>query len=92
MQAEPGRDEGFVARMRGLPWQATEEDIKKFFHDSKILEGGIILAHNFQGRPTGTFKSKLSFLVMLCVHKTLFVHKKARRMYNSLPKKTWREH
>ncbi|GHP08312.1 hypothetical protein PPROV_000705200 [Pycnococcus provasolii] len=42
-----------VLRMRGLPYQATEEAVAEFFSDFEIPLGGTLLCLNSQGRATG---------------------------------------
>ncbi|XP_056643648.1 heterogeneous nuclear ribonucleoprotein H-like [Diorhabda carinulata] len=52
-------DDGFIAKLRGLPWSATQDDILSFFTDSfancKILGGksGIHMTTSREGRPSG---------------------------------------
>eukprot|EP01103_Thecamoeba_quadrilineata_P015118 TRINITY_DN467_c0_g1_i2.p1 TRINITY_DN467_c0_g1~~TRINITY_DN467_c0_g1_i2.p1 ORF type:complete len:472 (+),score=49.63 TRINITY_DN467_c0_g1_i2:26-1417(+) len=43
----------YVARLRGLPWQATETDICDFFSGLEVLPNGVHISLNFSGRPTG---------------------------------------
>ena len=42
-------------QVRGLPWEATEMDLCKFFKDCEIVGGprGIFLCQNDRGQPTG---------------------------------------
>lgn len=49
------RDDGFVVKLRGLPWSATVEEILKFFRDSKIAgdTDGIHMTSSREGRPSG---------------------------------------
>ncbi|CAI5479761.1 unnamed protein product [Closterium sp. Yama58-4] len=42
-----------VVRLRGLPFSATESDIKAFFDGLDIAPDGIVLQLNYQGRATG---------------------------------------
>jgi len=44
-------EENTFIHLRGLIWSATEEDIKKFLHDSKIKK--VVIKKNSSGRPTG---------------------------------------
>ena len=47
--------QGFVVRLRGLPYSATEADVRAFL-DGVQLSGSadcIVLAHSLNGRPTG---------------------------------------
>lgn len=48
-------DEGFVLRVRGLPWSATKEEIINFFSNCKIRRGadGIHMTFSREGRPSG---------------------------------------
>ncbi|XP_060526446.1 heterogeneous nuclear ribonucleoprotein H-like [Cylas formicarius] len=48
-------NEGYIAKMRGLPWSATVDDIVKFFGDCKVLGGkeGVHLTSSREGRPSG---------------------------------------
>ena len=39
--------------MRGLPWSASEDDIREFFSGHSIAAGGVHLSMNRQGRPSG---------------------------------------
>lgn len=42
-----------VVRLRGLPFTATENDIRDFFTGLDMVPDGIALQLNFQGRSTG---------------------------------------
>ncbi|XP_077588404.1 heterogeneous nuclear ribonucleoprotein H isoform X3 [Stigmatopora nigra] len=50
-------DEGFVVRIRGLPWSCSVEEVENFFSDCKILTdgdgGGIHFTSTKEGRPSG---------------------------------------
>lgn len=48
-------DDGYIVKLRGLPWSATTSDIEKFFRDCKILDGnqGIHMTTSREGRPSG---------------------------------------
>ena len=46
-------DENFVVRLRGLPWQITEEDIVGFFSGAVVLPNGVFFRRDSSGRPTG---------------------------------------
>ncbi|KAL6074989.1 Asparagine-rich protein (ARP protein) [Balamuthia mandrillaris] len=50
-QALPGR----VVVLRGLPWSASEEDVRQFFDGLNVVEqpDGVHLIHNRNGRPSG---------------------------------------
>ncbi|PVD38869.1 hypothetical protein C0Q70_01494 [Pomacea canaliculata] len=47
--------DGFVCRLRGLPWSATPSDIIKFFNKSEIAggEAGVHLTFSREGRASG---------------------------------------
>lgn len=45
--------EDCVVRARGLPWQASDHDIAKFFKGLNIQRGGVALVLNPQGRRNG---------------------------------------
>lgn len=51
-----------MVRARGLPWQATDSDINKFFRGLNIEKGGIALVLSKVGRRNGEalirFKSR----------------------------------
>lgn len=47
-----GPHTGFI-RMRGLPFQATKQDILDFFKDYKPIESSILLTYRVDGRATG---------------------------------------
>lgn len=42
-----------VVRLRGLPWEASVEDIKDFFENLHVAEEGVLILLNFHGRSTG---------------------------------------
>jgi len=48
-------DDGYVVRIRGLPWQSTREEIVDFFKGCKIRNGvnGIFMTLSREGRPSG---------------------------------------
>ncbi|XP_039256749.2 epithelial splicing regulatory protein 1-like [Styela clava] len=48
-----GAQEECVVRARGLPWQASDHDIAKFFKGLNIQRGGVALVLNPQGRRNG---------------------------------------
>lgn len=47
-----GPHTGFL-RMRGLPFQATKEDVAEFFKDYKPVPDSILLTYRMDGRSTG---------------------------------------
>lgn len=49
------QDEGFVVKLRGLPWSATVDEILKFFKDSTVIGGadGVHMTTSREGRPSG---------------------------------------
>ncbi|CAH1137536.1 unnamed protein product [Phyllotreta striolata] len=46
---------GYIAKLRGLPWSATPEDVMNFFNKCHILGGksGIHMTFSREGRPSG---------------------------------------
>lgn len=48
-------DEGYVVKMRGLPWSTTVDEIMKFFGDCSISNGknGVHMTMSREGRPSG---------------------------------------
>ncbi|XP_015590172.1 heterogeneous nuclear ribonucleoprotein H2 [Cephus cinctus] len=48
-------DEGYVVKLRGLPWSTTVDEIMKFFSDCSISHGkaGIHMTMSREGRPSG---------------------------------------
>ncbi|XP_020603287.1 epithelial splicing regulatory protein 1-like isoform X1 [Orbicella faveolata] len=42
-----------ILRARGLPWQASDQDVANFFKGLNILKGGIAFCLNAQGRRNG---------------------------------------
>lgn len=49
------QDDGYIVKLRGLPWSATADDILKFFSKCNILHGkaGIHMTTSKEGRPSG---------------------------------------
>eukprot|EP01122_Echinamoeba_exundans_P009665 TRINITY_DN3466_c0_g1_i2.p1 TRINITY_DN3466_c0_g1~~TRINITY_DN3466_c0_g1_i2.p1 ORF type:complete len:851 (+),score=195.88 TRINITY_DN3466_c0_g1_i2:117-2669(+) len=45
--------DGFVVRMRGIPWSTKEYDVREFFEGLNIAAGGIYLTMDEMGRPGG---------------------------------------
>uniref|UniRef100_A0A8C9ELG2 RRM domain-containing protein n=1 Tax=Pavo cristatus TaxID=9049 RepID=A0A8C9ELG2_PAVCR len=47
--------EGYVVKVRGLPWSCSTEEVQRFFSDCKILNGalGIRFIYTREGRPSG---------------------------------------
>ncbi|XP_038651638.1 heterogeneous nuclear ribonucleoprotein H1, like [Scyliorhinus canicula] len=47
--------EGYVVRVRGLPWSSAADEVLRFFSDCKILNGasGIHFTYTREGRPSG---------------------------------------
>uniref|UniRef100_W5N447 Heterogeneous nuclear ribonucleoprotein H1, like n=1 Tax=Lepisosteus oculatus TaxID=7918 RepID=W5N447_LEPOC len=47
--------EGFVVRVRGLPWSCSVEEVQRFFSDCKIANdsNGIHFTYTREGRPSG---------------------------------------
>ncbi|KAK3607377.1 hypothetical protein CHS0354_022538 [Potamilus streckersoni] len=46
-------DDNVVVRARGLPWQASDQDIARFFKGLNIARGGVALCLSPQGRRNG---------------------------------------
>ncbi|XP_016120323.1 heterogeneous nuclear ribonucleoprotein H2-like, partial [Sinocyclocheilus grahami] len=48
-------DEGFVVRVRGLPWSCSVEEVSRFFSGSKIGNNGTAIHFTYtrEGRPSG---------------------------------------
>nr|XP_033782832.1 heterogeneous nuclear ribonucleoprotein H isoform X1 [Geotrypetes seraphini] len=47
--------EGFVVKVRGLPWSCSADEIQRFFSDCKILNetSGVHFIYTREGRPSG---------------------------------------
>ncbi|XP_025919115.1 heterogeneous nuclear ribonucleoprotein H isoform X6 [Apteryx rowi] len=47
--------EGYVVKVRGLPWSCSAEEVQRFFSECKILNGasGIRFIYTREGRPSG---------------------------------------
>ncbi|XP_072401410.1 heterogeneous nuclear ribonucleoprotein H isoform X1 [Diabrotica undecimpunctata] len=48
-------DDAYIAKLRGLPWSATTDDILNFFDDCNVLDGtdGVHMTTSREGRPSG---------------------------------------
>ncbi|XP_008308812.1 heterogeneous nuclear ribonucleoprotein H3 isoform X2 [Cynoglossus semilaevis] len=48
-------DEGYVVRVRGLPWSCTQEEVASFFSDCDIVGkvNGVCFTYSKEGRPSG---------------------------------------
>ncbi|XP_062332008.1 heterogeneous nuclear ribonucleoprotein H isoform X1 [Osmerus eperlanus] len=48
-------DEGYVVRIRGLPWSCSVDEVQRFFSDCKIANNGtsINFTYTREGRPSG---------------------------------------
>ncbi|KAJ3588668.1 hypothetical protein NHX12_009522, partial [Muraenolepis orangiensis] len=48
-------EEGFVVRIRGLPWSCSVEEVSSFFSDCKVANGGssVHFTYTREGRPSG---------------------------------------
>lgn len=53
MSGAGDQEDGFVVKLRGLPWSVTTEDILKFFEDCEVLKNGVHLTTSREGRPSG---------------------------------------
>lgn len=49
------QDDGYIVKLRGLPWSATVDDIIKFFKDCNVRngKGGVHMTSSREGRPSG---------------------------------------
>lgn len=49
------QEDGYVVKLRGLPWSTTVDEVIKFFRDSKVLNGpsGVHMTTSREGRPSG---------------------------------------
>lgn len=48
-------EEGYVVRIRGLPWSCTQEEVASFFSDCNIVGkvNGVCFTFSKEGRPSG---------------------------------------
>lgn len=48
-------EEGFVVRIRGLPWSCTQEEVASFFADCNVIDkvDGVYFTYSKEGRPSG---------------------------------------
>ncbi|CAH1269475.1 ESRP1 [Branchiostoma lanceolatum] len=46
-------DDDTILRVRGLPWQSSDQDIARFFRGLNITKGGVAVCLNPQGRRNG---------------------------------------
>ncbi|XP_068176639.1 heterogeneous nuclear ribonucleoprotein H3 [Antennarius striatus] len=48
-------EEGYVVRIRGLPWSCTQEEVASFFSDCDIVGqvNGVCFTYSKEGRPSG---------------------------------------
>ncbi|XP_045211542.1 heterogeneous nuclear ribonucleoprotein H3-like isoform X1 [Mercenaria mercenaria] len=54
MQSGNNIDDGFVCRLRGLPWSATADDVTEFFGENvRIVPNGVHFTFSREGRPSG---------------------------------------
>lgn len=55
MSSDGDLDDGYIVKLRGLPWSATTDDILRFFKDCTVLngKGGIHMTSSREGRPSG---------------------------------------
>lgn len=49
------QDDGFVVKLRGLPWSATVDEILRFFKECNVKGGknGVHMTTSREGRPSG---------------------------------------
>ena len=47
--------EGYVVKVRGLPWSCSADEVQRFFSECKILNGssGVRFIYTREGRPSG---------------------------------------
>lgn len=87
-KAEQGNDlkGNYVVRLRGLPWQITEEDIIGFFSELVIVPGGIYFFRDSSGRPMGEgfvrFETKRDYEEAIKRHKN-FIGKRYIEVFSS---------
>lgn len=48
-----GGAEDCIVRIRGMPFSATQDDIREFFSGLNIVEDGIFIVYNSLGKPSG---------------------------------------
>ena len=67
-----GPHTGYI-RMRGLPFQATKQDIIEFFKDYKPIESSVLLTYRGDGRATGegyvAFKNAVDAKAAMALHR-----------------------
>ena len=44
---------GYVVKCRGLPYSASDKDIREFFSDCRVLPDGVLICLTHSGRPSG---------------------------------------
>ncbi|KAL7469729.1 hypothetical protein ACHAXS_009987 [Conticribra weissflogii] len=69
-----GPHTGFI-RMRGLPFQATKQDILEFFKEYKPVENSVLLTYRGDGRATGegyvAFKNAADAKAAMALHRNM---------------------
>jgi hypothetical protein len=53
---------GYVVKCRGLPYSASDKDIREFFGDCRILPDGVLICLTHSGRPSGDAFVRLATL------------------------------
>ena len=53
LSAAPDDGVGYVVKCRGLPYSASDKDIREFFSDCQVLPDGILVCLTHSGRPSG---------------------------------------
>ena len=48
-----GNDDNVALKLRGLPWQVTEDDVINFFDGYKLVEGSVKIERGEDDRITG---------------------------------------
>jgi len=70
-QPPPGTTRRWVVRLRGLPWECTEQQIREFFHGLDVVQLKIVMMP--YGRSSGEglveFKNEDSYRLALAKHK-----------------------
>jgi len=73
-EAEASGVKSFILRMRGVPFQATEEDIKQFFLPLTCVENGILIPRK-RGSGYATGEAFAQFVSAKDMEKAMLKHK-----------------
>uniref|UniRef100_UPI00358EBE62 heterogeneous nuclear ribonucleoprotein H2-like n=1 Tax=Myxine glutinosa TaxID=7769 RepID=UPI00358EBE62 len=88
-------NEGFVVRVRGLPWTCTHDEVIEFFSGSKIVKGtsGIRFTFTRDGKPTGEafiqFESEEDLKKALDKHRKTMGHRYVEVFRSKLSEMQW---